>query len=749
MPTKLHRHKRRPPIVIRWMVRVQVMMTDAQCWVSGVWLLLTLLCSLHCVVICSVLPYDHNSKGNLEIHKRDVFGGGPGFPEGPWPPYDLENLPFQIQNPIRLVNGMKACEGRLEIFHEGEWGTVCDDDWDMVDASVVCRQLQCGQPQATRTTAYFGPGTGPILMDNVECDGFEAELGQCKSAGWGVHNCSHYEDVGVQCKEILSGGKDFGEFTTPWPTVGLGPSSGDIRLVNGTHECEGRVEIFYNGVWGTVCDDDWSMNNSRVVCWQLNCGEALSYHGRAYFQRGTGEIFLDNVNCYGYEDKLEKCPHLGWGTHNCGHHEDAGVTCALPTTTQQSKWNGTTAATTTTMNVPTTTSAATTTTTTTTNAPTTTTAATTTTTNVPTTTTAATTTTTNVPTTTSAATTTTTTTTNAPTTTTAATTTTTIVPTTTRATPAIPATSATTGTSTTTGKPGGNRDFTAFTVTPAPATKTTTSPTTTTKAPTIIQLPAPIRLVNGNHRCEGRVEIWYSGTWGTVCDDNWHIANAVVVCAQLKCGSAKAALDKAAFGAGVGPILLDNVDCRGNEAGLSFCSSSRWGEHNCNHNEDAAVICDSIEITQQSGELARNLPGLAAPAPKPMTTAPPTTAPSGTSVSYVENGFKAINRGTLRLVGGHHPCEGRVEVYLQYEWGTVCDDAWDLPDAMVVCRELGCGQAVEAVPEARFGAGTGTIQMDNLKCLGSESSLMKCSYIPWNVHNCDHSEDAGVVCQTL
>lgn len=91
-----------------------------------------------------------------------------------------------------------------------------------------------------------------------------------------------------------------------------------------------------------------------------------------------------------------------------------------------------------------------------------------------------------------------------------------------------------------------------------------------------------------------------------------------------------------------------------------------------------------------------------------------------------------------------------MEVYLNYNWGTVCDDAWDLPDAQVVCRQVGCGQAVEAVLQAsKFGSGTGTIQLDNLKCTGTESSLLTCSHILWNVHNCDHSEDAGVVCLKL
>ena len=104
-----------------------------------------------------------------------------------------------------------------------------------------------------------------------------------------------------------------------------------------------------------------------------------------------------------------------------------------------------------------------------------------------------------------------------------------------------------------------------------------------------------IRLSGGNSSSEGRVETEYHGLWGTICDDHWGIDEANVVCRMLGFPGALRAVhnevQESGYGEGVGPILLDDVKCRGDESTIAACRHKGWGANNCDHSEDAAVVC--------------------------------------------------------------------------------------------------------------------------------------------------------------
>ncbi len=105
---------------------------------------------------------------------------------------------------VRLVGGNSRCGGRVEVLHRGQWGTVCDIGWDLADAAVVCRELNCGEPVDALGKAHFGPGSGPIWMSKLMCSESDSTLKNCGTEGWGKHNeCDHNEDIGVICSGML------------------------------------------------------------------------------------------------------------------------------------------------------------------------------------------------------------------------------------------------------------------------------------------------------------------------------------------------------------------------------------------------------------------------------------------------------------------------------------------------------------------------------------------------------------------
>ncbi|XP_061172607.1 deleted in malignant brain tumors 1 protein-like [Saccostrea echinata] len=207
-----------------------------------------------------------------------------------------------VKQGARLVNGSSFREGRVEVYKDGVWGTVCDDSWDYKDANVICKQL-FGLTGSPYSGARFGRGVGVIHMDDVNCYGTESSLLHCTHTNHLNHNCNHGEDAGVMCMKA--------------PLIRLSRQL----------EFQGRVEVYKNNEWGTVCDDDWDHLDAGVICRSLGYSEHGLAVSNAVFGEGTGSILFDDVQCTGSETGLSECTFSS--TNNCNHREDAGVVCRL------------------------------------------------------------------------------------------------------------------------------------------------------------------------------------------------------------------------------------------------------------------------------------------------------------------------------------------------------------------------------------------------------------------------------------
>ncbi|XP_072041247.1 scavenger receptor cysteine-rich domain superfamily protein-like [Amphiura filiformis] len=225
-------------------------------------------------------------------------------------------------NSVRLVASRTNAiyEGVVEVFVNGRWGTICADNWDIIDASVLCRQMKYTDAQMTYNTSISASSGGQTpVMGHVACSGSETYLAECSHAGWGYfwnHPSESYGTcdngiAGVKCRLIF------------------GPDQ--IRLIGGGSN-EGRVEVYFDGEWGGICDHHWDITEGEVACRQKGFSGVLNVTtGSNYGQGGPNErIWLDDMDCVGNEKNLAECHHDGWGeVGQCTQLELAGVICRL------------------------------------------------------------------------------------------------------------------------------------------------------------------------------------------------------------------------------------------------------------------------------------------------------------------------------------------------------------------------------------------------------------------------------------
>ncbi|XP_060677686.1 deleted in malignant brain tumors 1 protein-like [Hemiscyllium ocellatum] len=608
-------------------------------------------------------------------------------------------LPAEETVRLRLENGGSPCAGRVEIHDRGQWRTVDHVLWDLRDAAVVCRELDCGTAISAPGGAHFGKGSGPIVTRHVECRGTEHALKDCQSVSWDPHNYSHDNDAGVICSDhvtprlVQGSSKCFGrlevQFGDTWKTVcgldwdfknanvvcaqlhcGVAVSlsssahsggstvlmgsevfkctgnetqlkkchrSSDThqdcsghnnvtlvcsdenwwpRLVNGGSRCDGRVEVYYNGSWGRVQDTLWDLNDSHVVCRQLGCGHALETYKSSQYEESDGRLWLHDIQCHGQESQLRDCRITGPLNSSVTNSSGVVILCSEHIQLRLSDggspcagrveiyYNGTWGS---------------------------------------------------------------------------------VCDDSWDMIDAevvckqlgcghvmdmsLPSSY----------EPGsgpvwlkdvkcsGNESF----LWECPSAPFGHQDDCSHKEDVRIMCSEHklMRLVNGRRPCEGRVDVFYNGTWGTLCSKSLEFQDAEVICKQLRCGSILS-IDFYArlFGAGMGPIWLDGIDCPTHESTLWQCQRNPWGQNNCDHSEDAGVLCSG-------------------------------------------------NKTNLLIF--HVNCSGRVEIMCDTRWGSVCGDSWDITDANVVCRQLGCGFALSARGRHTVPQGNDVIWQNDVKLISA------------------------------
>ncbi|KAM9341693.1 lysyl oxidase homolog 3B isoform 2-T2 [Symphorus nematophorus] len=489
----------------------------------------------------------------------------------PSPKPQTEKLKVRLAGYPRKHN-----EGRIELFYKGEWGTICDDDFSIANANVLCRQLGFTAATGWTHSAKYGKGIGKIWLDNVLCSGGEKSIEFCKSRGWGNSDCTHDEDAGVVCKdERIPGFVDSNvidahvdenkiEEVRLRPVVAMAKKRTPIT--------EGVVEVKHKDGWAQICDLGWTIKNTRVVCGMLGFPHEKKVNRnfyKLYLERQKSFFHIHSVACTGTEIHLAACPlefSKPNATSTCSGGMAAVVSCMPGPLFMQNS--------------------------------------------------------------------------------------------------------------------GLKKK---------------------------LKISTNVRLKGGARVGEGRVEVLKDNEWGTVCDDRWNLQSASVVCRELGFGSAKEALTGGRMGQGMGPIYMNEVKCLGTEKSIWNCPFKNITSEDCQHMEDAAVRC--------------NVP------------------------------YMGLEH-SIRLTGGRTRYEGRVEVLSSdsngtQSWGLICGETWTTREASVACRQLGLGYANQGLQETWYWDSSNVTEMvmSGVKCTGNEMSLTQCQH--HKTVSCQRSAakfSAGVIC---
>ncbi|XP_060589155.1 deleted in malignant brain tumors 1 protein-like isoform X2 [Ruditapes philippinarum] len=481
--------------------------------------------------------------------------------------------PMNLVTNTRLVNGTGPYDGRIELFVNGQWGTIDARFVDMYDARTLCKTHNASLAIYFES-AIYGQGTGPILSRELNCDGEQSHIRKCSGKS-PYGSSSHTYDLSIACtscgvptiyngEPISFNGNELTiachigslpkqvtmtcqqdkswfqkQRCTPYLEYPL--TIEEVLLQDGYIPTEGRVELKVNGTWGTICGTGFDSADAQVVCYMFGLQyKKFSVKAKHSSKFGSGPIYISNMTCNGTESHINECRYEI--SNNCTHYDDVAVECT-----------------------------------------------------------------------------------------------------------------------------GYHLNIT------------------------------DVRLAGTNGPYHGRVEVKVNKTWGTVCHNSFTSTEALLICRMLGLPTYENYHYHPLYGHGSGPIYLDKLDCGYYATHFNQCRYSINNYYNCDHSDDVSVVCYG-----------------------------PT-----------------LNITDARLVNGTSIHDGRAEIKVNDTWGTICDNNFDIQAADLFCRILGL-RAAQYFTGAIYGEGSGPVFIDQLFCNSYDYTLSDCNYLFLN--ECSHARDISVVC---
>ncbi|XP_041453758.1 lysyl oxidase homolog 2-like [Lytechinus variegatus] len=247
---------------------------------------------------------------------------------------------------VRLIGGYYPSEGKVEVFHRGTWKPICNDQWGITEAQVVCRELGLGTVKSLDVGITDIEGKGGSCLTDIHCRGNESSIFDCLGSTLGEDMCNSSRLAEVRCSVgvRLVGGESHHEgqvqvfYQSRWiPTCGNRWNSFNIHvicrnaalsLVGGGNMFEGKILYYHYEQWRSVCSEKWNMPNADIFCRSLGYGNAQSIIVSNTENKTHDDVTLDNVYCTGTEDSFFDCPGVGDGSLECNRTGDPRVVCS-------------------------------------------------------------------------------------------------------------------------------------------------------------------------------------------------------------------------------------------------------------------------------------------------------------------------------------------------------------------------------------------------------------------------------------